>query len=283
MLSLLEIIKVIFLGIIEGITEWLPISSTGHMILFDELVKLNVSDEFKEMFLVVIQFGAIIAVIIRFWDKLFPFAKNKEGEGIVIKKPIISLWFHMLVSCLPAIVVGLPLDSFIDEHLYNPYVVAAALIVFGVGFIWVENRNKGAKPRITRVSQIDYRTALIIGAFQLIAALFPGTSRSGATIIGALLIGVSRQVAAQYTFYLAVPVMAGASLLKLAKYGLHYSATEVFYLLLGMLVAFSVSWVVINFFMNYIKKHDFKFFGWYRIALGAFVLLFFIIKAIATK
>ena len=282
MLGIFEIIKVIFLGIVEGITEWLPISSTGHMILFDEFVKLNVSDEFKEMFFVVIQFGAIIAVIIRFWDKLWPFAKSKQGQGIVVKKPIINLWFHMLVSCVPAIIVGLPLDDFIDEHLYNPYVVAAALIIFGVAFIWVENRNAARKPQITRVSQIDYKTALIIGLFQLIAALFPGTSRSGATIVGALLLGVSRQVAAQYTFYLAVPVMAGASFLKLVKYGPHYSATEFFYLMLGMLVAFAVSWVVINFLMNYIKKHDFKFFGWYRIILGAFVLLFFVIKAIAT-
>ena len=219
MLGIFEIIKVIFLGVVEGITEWLPISSTGHMILFDEFVKLNVSDEFKEMFFVVIQFGAIIAVIIRFWDKLWPFAKSKQGQGIVVKKPIINLWFHMLVSCVPAIIVGLPLDGFIDEHLYNPYVVAAALMIFGVAFIWVENRNAARKPQITRVSQIDYKTALIIGLFQLIAALFPGTSRSGATIVGALLLGVSRQVAAQYTFYLAVPVMAGASFLKLVKYG----------------------------------------------------------------
>lgn len=185
MLGIFEIIKVIFLGIVEGITEWLPISSTGHMILFDEFVKLNVSDEFKEMFFVVIQFGAIIAVIIRFWDKLWPFAKSKQGQGIVVKKPIINLWLHMLVSCVPAIIVGLPLDDFIDEYLYNPYVVAAALIFFGVAFIWVENRNAARKPQITRVSQIDYKTALIIGLFQLIAALFPGTSRSGATIVGA--------------------------------------------------------------------------------------------------
>lgn len=281
MLSILEIIKVIFLGIVEGITEWLPISSTGHMILFDELFKLNVTDEFKEMFFVVIQFGAIIAVIIQFWNKLWPFGRDEQG--IVVKKSVFNMWFHMIVSCLPAIVIGLPLDDFIDEHFYNPYVVAAALIIFGVGFIWVENRNRGVKPRIRSVSQIDYKTALIIGLFQLIAALFPGTSRSGATIVGALLIGVSRKTAAEYTFYLAVPVMAGASLLKLVKYGFHYSATEVFYLLLGMLVAFVVSWYVIKFLMGYIKKHNFKVFGYYRIALGILVLLFFAVKAIALK
>lgn len=281
MLSILEIIKVIFLGIVEGITEWLPISSTGHMILFDELFKLNVTDEFKEMFFVVIQFGAIIAVIIQFWNKLWPFGRDEQG--IVVKKSVFNMWFHMIVSCLPAIAIGLPLDDFIDEHFYNPYVVAAALIIFGVGFIWVENRNRGVKPRIRSVSQIDYKTALIIGLFQLIAALFPGTSRSGATIVGALLIGVSRKTAAEYTFYLAVPVMAGASLLKLVKYGFHYSATEVFYLLLGMLVAFVVSWYVIKFLMGYIKKHNFKVFGYYRIALGILVLLFFAVKAIALK
>lgn len=281
MLSILEIIKVIFLGIVEGITEWLPISSTGHMILFDELFKLNVTDEFKEMFFVVIQFGAIIAVIIQFWNKLWPFGRDEQG--IVVKKSVFNMWFHMIVSCLPAIAIGLPLDDFIDEHFYNPYVVAAALIIFGVGFIWVENRNRGVKPRIRSVSQIDYKTALIIGLFQLIAALFPGTSRSGATIVGALLIGVSRKTAAEYTFYLTVPVMAGASLLKLVKYGFHYSATEVFYLLLGMLVAFVVSWYVIKFLMGYIKKHNFKVFGYYRIALGILVLLFFAVKAIALK
>ena len=278
MIKLLEILKVIVLGIVEGITEWLPISSTGHMILFDEIIKLNVTEEFKEMFLVVIQFGAIIAVIIQFWDKLWPF--GLDNRQLVVKKSIFNMWFHVIVSCIPAIIIGLPFDDLINKYLYNYVVVALALIVFGVAFIWVENRNRGVKPRINSISQIDYKTALFIGLFQMIAAIFPGTSRSGATIVGALLLGVSRTVAAEYTFYLAVPVMAGASLLKIVKYGAHYTGAEVLYLILGMAVAFAVSWVVIKFLMDFVKRHDFKVFGWYRIALGAVVLLFFIIKSL---
>ncbi len=278
MIKLLEILKVIVLGIVEGITEWLPISSTGHMILFDEIIKFNVTEEFKEMFLVVIQFGAIIAVIIQFWDKLWPF--GLDNRQLVVKKSIFNMWFHVIVSCIPAIIIGLPFDDLINKYLYNYVVVALALIVFGVAFIWVENRNKGVKPKINSISQIDYKTALFIGLFQMIAAIFPGTSRSGATIVGALLLGVSRTVAAEYTFYLAVPVMAGASLLKIVKYGAHYTGAEVLYLILGMAVAFAVSWVVIKFLMDFVKRHDFKVFGWYRIALGAVVLLFFIIKSL---
>ncbi len=278
MIKLLEILKVIVLGIVEGITEWLPISSTGHMILFDEIIKFNVTEEFKEMFLVVIQFGAIIAVIIQFWDKLWPF--GLDNRQLVVKKSIFNMWFHVIVSCIPAIIIGLPFDDLINKYLYNYVVVALALIVFGVAFIWVENRNRGVKPRINSISQIDYKTALFIGLFQMIAAIFPGTSRSGATIVGALLLGVSRTVAAEYTFYLAVPVMAGASLLKIVKYGAHYTGAEVLYLILGMAVAFAVSWVVIKFLMDFVKRHDFKVFGWYRIALGAVVLLFFIIKSL---
>jgi undecaprenyl-diphosphatase len=276
MIKLLEILKVIVLGIVEGITEWLPVSSTGHMILFDEIIKFNVTDEFKEMFLVVIQFGAIIAVIIQFWDKLWPFGIDEHK--LLIKKPVFEMWFHVLVSCIPAIIIGLPFDDLINKYLYNYVVVALALIAFGVAFIWVENRNSGQRPKINSISQIDYKTALFIGLFQLIAAIFPGTSRSGATIVGALLLGVSRPVAAEYTFYLAVPVMAGASLLKLVKYGAHYTGAEVFYLVLGMAVAFAVSWFVIKFLMDFVKRHNFKIFGFYRIALGIFVLLFFIIR-----
>lgn len=278
MIKLLEILKVIVLGIVEGITEWLPISSTGHMILFDEIIKFNATEEFKEMFLVVIQFGAIIAVIIQFWDKLWPF--GLDNRQLVVKKSIFNMWFHVIVSCIPAIIIGLPFDDLINKYLYNYVVVALALIVFGVAFIWVENRNRGVKPKINSISQIDYKTALFIGLFQMIAAIFPGTSRSGATIVGALLLGVSRTVAAEYTFYLAVPVMAGASLLKIVKYGAHYTGAEVLYLILGMAVAFAVSWVVIKFLMDFVKRHDFKVFGWYRIALGAVVLLFFIIKSL---
>ena len=278
MIKFLEILKVIVLGIVEGITEWLPVSSTGHMILFDEILKFNVTAEFKEMFLVVIQFGAIIAVIIQFWDKLWPF--GIEDRKLLIKKPIFEMWFHVIVSCIPAIIIGLPFDDLINKYLYNYVVVALALIAFGVAFIWVENRNNGHRPKINSISQIDYKTALFIGLFQLIAAIFPGTSRSGATIVGALLLGVSRPVAAEYTFYLAVPVMAGASLLKLVKYGAHYTGAEVFYLILGMAVAFAVSWFVIKVLMDFVKRHNFKIFGWYRIALGVVVLLFFIIKSL---
>ena len=283
MAQLFEFLKIIILGIVEGITEWLPISSTGHMILVNEFLKLNVSEEFMEMFLVVIQLGAILAVVVQFWDKLWPFGYNKKEEKIVVKKSIFNMWFHVLVSCIPAVVIGLPLDDFINEHFYNYVVVALALIIFGVAFIYVEDRNRNMKPRINSISQIDYKTAFIIGLFQLIAAIFPGTSRSGATIVGALMLGVSRKTAAEYTFFLAVPVMMGASILKLIKFGFNYSALEFIYLVLGMAIAFAVSWVVIKFLMSYIKKHDFKVFGWYRIALGVVVLVYFLIKTIAEK
>lgn len=280
MSTFIEIIKAIILGIVEGITEWLPISSTGHMILVDEFLKLNVTQDFKDLFLVVIQFGAILAVILLFWKQLWPF--GYDDHKIVIKKSIFNMWFHVIVSCIPAIIIGLPFDDFIEEHFYNYVVVALALIVFGIAFILIENRNKTIKPKIKSISEIDYKTALIIGMFQLIAAIFPGTSRSGATIVGALLIGVSRTVAAEYTFFLAVPVMAGASLLKVVKYGFNFQPIEILLLGVGTLVAFIVSWFVINFIMGYIKKHDFKVFGWYRIGLGALVLIYFIIKSIVT-
>lgn len=271
---IIEIIKAIILGIVEGITEWLPISSTGHMILVDEFLKLNVTPEFKEMFLVVIQFGAILAVIVIFWSKLFPFGfKN----GFEIKKDIFSMWFKVIAACLPSAVVGLLLDDIIDELFYNYVSVAIALIVFGVLFIVVENYNKGRTAKINSIDDITYKTALIIGLFQLIAAVFPGTSRSGATILGALLIGVSRTTAAEFTFFLAVPTMLGASLLKLVKFGLNFTADEMTLLLTGMVVAFAVSMLTIKFLMGYIKKHDFKVFGWYRIALGIIVLAYFLL------
>lgn len=281
MSSVIELIKVIILGIVEGITEWLPISSTGHMILVDEFLKLNVNEDFKNLFFVVIQLGAIMAVVLLFWKQLWPF--GYDDHKIVVKKSIFNMWFHVIVSCIPAIIIGLPFDDFFEKYLYNYIVVAIALIVFGVAFIVIENKNKSLKPKINSISEIDYKTALIIGMFQLIAAIFPGTSRSGATIVGALLIGVSRTVAAEYTFFLAVPVMAGASLLKIMKYGFHYELIEIVYLVLGMAVAFAVSWVVIKFIMSYIKKHDFKVFGWYRIVLGIVVLAYFLIKSIVTK
>lgn len=269
---IIEILKAVLFGIVEGITEWLPISSTGHMILLNEFVTLNVSEDFWEMFLVVIQLGAILAVVILFWNKIFPF---RFREKPVIQKDIFVLWFKILVSCIPAAVVGLAFDDVLDALFYNPWCVAVALIAFGVAFIVIENRNKTMRPKITELGQITYQTALMIGVFQLIAAVFPGTSRSGATILGALMIGVSRTVAAEFTFFLAIPVMLGASLLKLVKFGFAFTGAELAVLAVGMTVAFIVSVLVIRFLMGYIKKHDFKIFGWYRIILGAVVLFYF--------
>lgn len=274
MVSIMEIIKAVLFGIVEGITEWLPISSTGHMILLNEFVTLNVSEEFWEMFLVVIQLGAILAVVLLFFDKIFPF---RFREKPVIQKEIFILWFKILVACVPAAVIGLAFDDVFDALFYNPWCVAIALIVFGIAFIVIEDRNKNKSPKITKLSQITYQTAFMIGVFQLLAAVFPGTSRSGATIVGALLIGVSRTVAAEFTFFLAIPVMLGASLLKIVKFGFHFTGAEITILFTGMIVAFVVSVVVIRFLMGYIKKHDFKVFGWYRIILGAVVLLYFML------
>lgn len=272
MISIMEILKAVLFGIVEGITEWLPISSTGHMILLNEFVTLDVSPEFWEMFLVVIQLGAILAVVILFWNKIFPF---HFGEKQVIQKDIFVLWFKILAACIPAAVIGLAFDDVLDALFYNPWCVSIALIVFGIAFIVIENRNKNTQPRITELGQITYQTAFMIGVFQLLAAVFPGTSRSGATIVGALLIGVSRTVAAEFTFFLAIPVMLGASLLKVLKFGFAFTGAEAVILLTGMAVAFIVSVIVIRFLMGYIKKHDFKVFGWYRIVLGAAVLLYF--------
>lgn len=273
-MNIIELIKVIILGIVEGITEWLPISSTGHMILVDEFIKLNVSEEFLNMFLVVIQLGAIFAVIVLYWQKLLPFDYK---HGWKVKKDTFSMWFKIIVACIPAAIVGLLFDDILNELFYNPLTVAIALIVFGILFIVIENYNKDKKAKINSLSEITYNTALIIGIFQLIAAIFPGTSRSGATIVGALLIGVSRTVAAEFTFFLAIPVMFGASLLKLVKFGLVFTASEFLLLIIGMLVAFVVSMITIKFLMSYIKKNDFKAFGWYRIVLGIIVLLYFMI------
>ena len=277
---MIEILKAVLFGIVEGITEWLPISSTGHMILLNEFVTLDVSHEFWEVFLVVIQLGAILAVVVLFWNKLFPFdfSKRRKKNGI-IKTDIFVMWFKVLVACIPAMIYGILLDDLVEPYLYNATTVAIMLILFGVAFIVIENWNKGRKPRIKSLASLTYRDALIIGLFQLIAAVFPGTSRSGATIVGALLIGVSRVVSAEFTFFLAIPVMFGASLLKLVKFGLGFSMTEASLLIIGMVVAFVVSMGVISFLMGYIKKHDFKVFGWYRIVLGILVLLYFYVIA----
>ena len=276
---MIEILKSILYGIVEGITEWLPISSTGHMILLEEIMPMNVSKSFWSMFLVVIQLGAILAVVVLYWNKIFPFKKNKEGKYTSVKS-IWILWSKILVATITAAIIGLALDDWIDAHLYNGFVVAIMLILVGVAFIYIENRNKDMRPSVNSLSALSYKDALIIGLFQVVAAVLPGTSRSGATIVGGLMIGVSRAVAAEFTFFLAIPVMFGASLLKLVKFGLAFSVLEFFILVIGMVVAFFVSIFVIRFLMSYIKKHDFKVFGWYRIVLGAFVLIFFAIRAL---
>jgi undecaprenyl-diphosphatase len=272
-LDFLEILKVIFLGIVEGITEWLPISSTGHMLLVDEFISLKMSVEFKEMFFVVIQLGAILAVVLLFWNKMFPFQFKDKTEPI-IRKDIFSLWFKVVVACIPGAVVTLLFDDYIEAHLHTPVVIAATLIIYGAAFIIVENWNKRRRPRVKRLADITYQTALMIGLFQVLS-IIPGTSRSGATIIGALLIGVSRVAAAEFTFFLAVPVMFGLSAIKMLKFGFTYTPAELLVLGIGVVVAFGVSVFVIKFLMGYIKKHDFKIFGWYRIALGIIVLLYF--------
>ncbi len=273
-----DILKAILFGIVEGITEWLPISSTGHMILVDEFVKMNVSEEFWELFLVVIQLGAIMAVVILFWKKIWPFGRKKKSGKFYVKMDIIELWLKIVAACIPAAVIGVFFDDELNELFYNPWCVAIALIVFGIAFIIIENKNKNMTPKITKLKEITWQTAALIGVFQLIAAVFPGTSRSGATIVGALLIGVSRTVAAEFTFFLAIPVMFGASLLKVLKFGLAFTGTELVLLAVGMITAFVVSVLVIRFLMDYIRKHDFKVFGWYRIALGAAVLAYFALK-----
>ena len=276
----IEVLKVFFLGIIEGITEWLPVSSTGHMILVDEFLKLNVSDGFKEMFFVVIQLGAILAVPIMFWEKLFPFSKKKSE---VEKKQIYSLWLKVLVGVIPAGVLGVLLDDFFDEYFYNFVVVAIALIVYGVAFILVEHFKKDKHCRIESVYYISYKDALIIGSYQVLS-LIPGTSRSGSTILGGMLSGVSRSAASEFSFFMAIPIMAGASGLKVLKFILDgFTATpfELLLLAMGIIVSFEVSMIAINFLMNFVKKHDFKPFGIYRIALGVVVLIYFIIKMFA--
>ena len=280
----IEILKTIIFGIVEGITEWLPISSIGHLILAEQFIKFKeVSPEFWGMFQVVIQFGAILAVVLLYFKNIWPFTKNKEKaikkKGIlsVFNKDIMNLWGKILVGCIPAAIIGLLFDEVFEALFYNPTCIAIALIVFGIAFIVIENWNKNRKSAKTENSQITYKDALIIGVFQLLAAIFPGTSRSGATIIGGLLIGLSRPNAAEFTFYLAIPTMLGASLLKLVKFGLGFTSIELIILLVGMLVSFLVSVFVIKFLMNYIKKHDFKVFGYYRIILGIIVLAYFMI------
>ena len=275
---MLNIIYSIIYGVIEGITEWLPISSTGHLILAENFLKFEgLSEGFFDMFDVVIQLGAILAVVVLYFKSIWPLKMEKSKHGgnarVVWDKNILILWGKILVACIPAAVVGLLFDDILNKYLYNSWVVATMLILVGIAFIVIENKKKDMKPRVNDISKLTYKDAIIIGLFQLIAAIFPGTSRSGATIIGALLIGISRTVAAEYTFFLAIPVMFGASLLKVLKFGFSFTGMELAVLLIGMLVAFLVSIFVIKFLMSYIKKHDFKVFGWYRIVLGLIVII----------
>lgn len=272
---MLEILKAILFGIVEGITEWLPISSTGHMILLDEFIHLGVSEEFYKLFEVVIQLGAILAVVLMYFKTIFPWGFGKTKEDT---KNTLNLWGKILVACIPAAIIGILFDDWLDEHLYNSVVVSLALIVYGIIFIVIESKNFG-KRNTKKLNDITYKQALGVGGFQLLS-LIPGTSRSGSTIIGGLILGLERSVAAEFTFFLAIPVMAGASFLKLVKYvldvGFVFQASELLLLGVGCLVAFIVSILIIKFLMNYIRKHDFKVFGWYRIALGILVLAYFL-------
>lgn len=294
-MNFVEWLKVVLLGIVEGITEWLPISSTGHLILVDEFVKLNQSEEFMKMFNVVIQLGAILAVVVLYWSKLWPFHTKKNApkrswfanqadhgfmKGVqtfcnnYCYMDKIVLWLKIVLACIPAMVVGIPFDDWMEKHFHNATVVALALIAYGVIFIVIENYNKRRTPRIVTLSDLSFKDAFLIGVFQVLS-LIPGTSRSGSTIIGGILIGASRELAAEFTFFLAIPVMFGASLIKLLKFGLAFTSVELAVLIVGMVVAFGVSILAIKFLMGYIKKHDFKVFGWYRIVLGLLVLLYF--------
>lgn len=278
-----DLIKAVILGIVEGVTEWLPVSSTGHLILADEFIQLGVSAEFKEMFDVVIQLGAILAVVVLFWSKLWPFryagAVRHRGEGFGhyfvrgwCRVDVWQMWFKVVVAILPAMIIGLPLDDWMTAHLHNPTVVAAMLILYGVLFLWMEDRHQ--EPRLYELSDLTYKVALGIGLFQVLS-LVPGTSRSGATILGAMLLGCTRTLAAEFTFFLAIPVMFGASFIKVLKFGFDFTGTELSILLVGCVTAFAVSMASIKFLMGYVKRHDFKVFGWYRIALGAVVLAYF--------
>ena len=278
-LSIFELIKTVILGIVEGLTEWLPISSTGHMILVDEFIKLNVSKAFMDMFLVVIQLGAILAVVVLNFEKLNPFSSWKSRSE---KRTTFQLWYKVIFACLPAAVIGLLFNKYMEEHFMTAPVVATTLIFYGIMFIVVENYNKHRTPRVTDLDRLDYKTAFIIGIFQVLS-LVPGTSRSGATILGGILFGTSRYVAAEFTFFLAIPVMFGASLLKMVKFGWHYTGAEVLIMVVGMATAFVVSILSIKFLLRYIKNNDFKAFGWYRIVLGIIVIAYLLMVGDPTK
>ena len=279
----MDIIKSIILGIIEGITEWLPISSTGHLIIADEFIKLGMTDEFMEMFNVVIQLGAILAVVVIFWNKMCPFTADKtkgynyitKGNGL-IKKDVMDMWFKVIAAMLPAAIVGIPFDNYFEKHFHNWQMVSAALIAYGVLFIVIEKINKSRKPKVNSIPELSYKTALLIGCFQALS-LIPGTSRSGSTILGAMILGVSRVAGAEFSFFLAVPVMFGASLIKLLKFGFTFTGMELAVLAVGTLTSFIVSIIAIKFLISYVRRHDFSLFGYYRIALGVIVIAYFLI------
>lgn len=277
---LFELLKAFLFGVVEGITEWLPISSTGHMILLDQFVQLDVSKDFYSMFEVVIQLGAILAVVVIYWHKIWPFHqanKHTPAQGIwrYVDKDIMIMWLKIFIACLPAGIIGVAFNDTFERLFYNPTCVAIALIVFGIAFILIEDIHKNKQPKITSIAELSYYTVVLIGFFQLIAAVFPGTSRSGATIVGALILGVSRTVATEFTFFLAIPVMFGAALFKLVKFGFIFTPLEIWILIVGLVTAFITSIIAIKFLMQYIKKHTFKAFGWYRIILGLLVIAYF--------
>lgn len=269
-----NIVKTIIIGIIEGVTEWLPISSTGHMILANEFIKLDVTDKFWEMFEVVIQLGAIMAVVLTAFKVLFPWGFNKTKKDT---KDTFNLWVKIIIGCIPCAIIGLLFDDYINAKFYNPWTVAVTLIIYGIWFIIVENKNKTKKARVNNIKELSYLDALKVGLFQVLS-IIPGTSRSGSTIIGGLEIGLDRKVATNFTFYLSIPVMAGASLLKLLKFGFSFTMDEIIILAVGMISAFIVSLIAIKFLLKYIKNNDFKVFGYYRIILGIIVILYFILK-----
>lgn len=277
---LFELLKAFLFGVVEGITEWLPISSTGHMILLDQFVQLDVSKDFYSMFEVVIQLGAILAVVVIYWHKIWPFHqadKHTQAQGIwrYVDKNIMIMWLKIFIACLPAGIIGVAFNDTFERLFYNSTCVAIALIIFGVAFILIEDIHKNKQPKITSIADLSYYTVVLIGFFQLIAAVFPGTSRSGATIVGALILGVSRTVATEFTFFLAIPVMFGAALFKLVKFGFSFTPLEIWILVVGLVTAFITSIIAIKFLMQYIKKHTFKAFGWYRIILGLLVIAYF--------
>ena len=272
-ISFVELLKTVILGVVEGLTEWLPISSTGHMILVDEFIQLDVSNAFMDMLLVVIQLGAILAVVVLNFEKLNPFSSWKSRSE---KRATIDLWAKVIVACIPAAVIGLLFNKYMEEHFMTAPVVATTLIFYGIMFIVVENYNKHRQPRVRDLDRLDYKTAFIIGLFQVLS-LVPGTSRSGATILGGILFGTSRYVAAEFTFFLAIPVMFGASLLKIVKFGWHYTGAEILIMVVGMATAFVVSIASIKFLLRYIKNNDFKAFGWYRIVLGIIVIAYLLL------